>query len=257
MGRTDQVLTISTAVQKPIRPGSFTSTMKAVLVLLLVCLIQISLAEERDASGDASSEINVSLQREVREAARKCKKGDKKSGRKVRKSKAKKGNGARKKSTRKLDGKKKPKATKKKQKNKSRKDRKLDGKKKAKATKKKQKNKAPKDRRKGKKGLNGLRSSPTSENGRNSSTCFTDLVAKTKKFNKAQVEFRLAKRVQSWGKLMKNKKSNSASTFSDALEAMIEATGNGTGCSGDSSSFAEAKKVHEKLANCAVSAGAN
>merc|ERR1712212_1059585 len=252
MGRTDQVLTISTAVQKPIRPGSFTLTMKAVLVLLLVCLIKISLAEERDASGDASSEINVSLQREVREAARKCKKGDKKcqtkvrkerrrnkkSGRKVRKSKAKKGkkegNGARKKSTRKLDGKKKPKATKKKQKNKSR-----------------------KERRKGTKGLNGLRSSPTSGNGRSSSTCFTDLVAKTKKFNKAQVEFRLAKRVQSWGKLMKNKKSNSASTFADALEAMNEATGNGKKCEGDSSSFAEAKKVREKLANCSVSAGAN
>ena len=33
----------------------------------------------------------------------------------------------------------------------------------------------------------------------------------------------------SWGKLMKNKKNNSASTFSDALEAMNEATGNGTG----------------------------
>ena len=27
-------------------------------------------------------------------------------------------------------------------------------------------------------------------------TCFADLVAKTKKFNKAQVEFRLAKRVE-------------------------------------------------------------
>merc|ERR1711990_46446 len=248
MGRTDQVLTISTAVQKPIRPGSFTLTMKAVLVLLLVCLIQISLAEEKDASGDASSEINLSLQREVREAARKCKKGDKKcqtkvrkerrrnkkSGRKVRKSKAKKGNGARKRKDRKLDGKKKPKATKKKQKNKSR-----------------------KDRRKGTQGLNGLRSSPTSGNGRNSSTCFTDLVAKTKKFNKAQVEFRLAKRVQSWGKLMKNKKNNSASTFADALDAMNEATGNGKKCEGDSSSFAEAKKVREKLANCSVSAGAN
>ena len=30
-------------------------------------------------------------------------------------------------------------------------------------------------------------------------TCFADLVAKTKKFNKAQVEFRLAKRVERWG----------------------------------------------------------
>jgi len=88
-------------------------------------------------------------------------------------------------------------------------------------------------------------------------TCFTDLVAKTKKFNKAQVEFRLANRIESWGKLMKNKKNNSASTFSDALEAMNEATGNGTGCEGDSSSLAEAKAVREKLANCSVSAGAN
>ena len=33
----------------------------------------------------------------------------------------------------------------------------------------------------------------------------------------------------SWGKLMKNKKNNSASTFGDALEAMNDATGNGTG----------------------------
>merc|ERR1712037_589272 len=98
---------------------------------------------------------------------------------------------------------------------------------------------------------NGLRSSSTSGTGRQD-TCFTDLVAKTKKFNKAQVEFRLANRIESWGKLMKNKKNNSASTFSDALEAMIEATGNGTGCEGDSSSLAEAKAVREKLANCSV-----
>ena len=33
----------------------------------------------------------------------------------------------------------------------------------------------------------------------------------------------------SWGKLMRNKKNNSASTFADALEAMNDATGNGTG----------------------------
>merc|ERR550532_3453322 len=88
---------------------------------------------------------------------------------------------------------------------------------------------------------NGPRSSSTSGTGRQD-TCFTDMVAKTKKFNKAQVEFRLAKRVESWGKLMKNKKNNSASTFSDALEAMNEATGNGMSCEGDSSSLAEAKK---------------
>lgn len=102
---------------------------------------------------------------------------------------------------------------------------------------------------------NGPRSS-SNGNGRQDQ-CFTDLVAKTKKFNKAQVEFRLAKRVESWGKLMKNKKNNSASTFGDALEAMNEATGNGESCEGDSSSLAEAKKVQEKLANCANSAGDN
>merc|ERR1712037_658826 len=103
---------------------------------------------------------------------------------------------------------------------------------------------------------NKPRSSSTSGTGRQD-TCFTDMVAKTKKFNKAQVEFRLAKRVESWGKLMKNKKNNSASTFSDALEAMNEATGNGMSCDGDSSSLAEAKKVQEKLANCSTSAGDN
>merc|ERR1712156_1194265 len=101
----------------------------------------------------------------------------------------------------------------------------------------------------------GARSSSRGRiNGRNTTgdTCFADLVAKTKKFNKAQVEYRLCKRVQTWGKLMKNKKNNSASTFADALEAMNDATGNGTGCDGDSASLAEAKEVQAKLANCSV-----
>merc|ERR1712198_115455 len=105
---------------------------------------------------------------------------------------------------------------------------------------------------------NGPRSSSTSGHGRNTSDqCFTDMVAKTKKFNKAQVEFRLTKRIETWGKLMKNKKNNSASTFSDALEAMNDATGKGKSCDGDSSSLAEAKKVQEKLANCSTSAADN
>merc|ERR1712010_236180 len=103
---------------------------------------------------------------------------------------------------------------------------------------------------------NKPRSSSTSGTGRQD-TCFTDMVAKTKKFNKAQVEFRLAKRIKSWGKLMKNKKSNSASTFNDALEAMNDATEKGKSCDGDSSSLAEAKKVREKLANCATTARDN
>merc|ERR1711962_1813000 len=103
----------------------------------------------------------------------------------------------------------------------------------------------------------GARSSSKQRASGRQDTCFADLVAKTKKFNKAQVEFRLAKRVESWGKLMKNKKSNAASTFADALEAMNDATGNGTGCDGDSASLEEAKKVQAKLANCSTSAGDN
>merc|ERR1719285_215816 len=137
---------------------------------------------------------------------------------------------------------------------------------KKKDTKKKQKkNKTDKKRRQKsrqeKKGqaqdVKGSRSSSANGSGRNTTgQCFTDMVAKTKKFNKAQVEFRLTKRIETWGKLMKNKK-NSASTFSDALDAMNDATGNGTGCDGDSSSLAEAKKVQAKLANCSASAGDN
>jgi len=104
----------------------------------------------------------------------------------------------------------------------------------------------------------GARSKGSQERARGrQDTCFADLVAKTKKFNKAQVEFRLAKRVESWGKLMKNKKTNAASTFADALEAINDATGNGTGCDGDSASLEEAKKVQAKLANCSTSAGDN
>merc|ERR1711936_1472608 len=113
--------------------------------------------------------------------------------------------------------------------------------------KKGQKKTSQNEQKKGKK-KGPLRTSSTSGIGRQDQ-CFTDMVAKTKKFNKAQVEFRLAKRVESWGKLMKNKKSNSASTFADALESMNEATGNGTGCDGDSASLEEAKKVQAKLAN--------
>jgi len=243
--------------------------MKVVLALLLLCLIQISFGEQQDLSGDASSEQNLSLKREVREADRGCANGDKKCAKKLRKErnlrksqrkveKSKKGkkapkregNAGNKKLTRKREGKKKRQKTRKTAGKKNQK------KKESKHSQKGQKKISRKNRKKGRKdGL--LRTSSTS--GRNSSTgqCFTDLVAKTKKFNKAQVELRLANRVKSWGKLMKNKKNNSASTFADALEAMNEATGNGKGCDGDSSSFAEAKKVREKLANCSVSAGAN
>jgi hypothetical protein len=235
--------------------------MKAVLALLLVCLVQISSAEEQE---NIASEGNLLLQREVREAAggkknqgcdKKCRKAlrqaQKKDGKKSRQLKKKKN--------------KKPSRQGKKGKNGGRKaGRKTvkgrPGKKKGKKGPKDTRRVSAKKAKKAKKAQiqesNGLRSSSTSGTGRQD-TCFTDMVAKTKKFNKAQVEFRLAKRVESWGKLMKNKKNNSASTFSDALEAMNEATGNGMSCDGDSSSLAEAKKVQEKLANCSTSAGDN
>merc|ERR1712130_1059420 len=211
MGRTDQVLIISTELCKVF----IRTTMKVVLAFLFICLIQLSLGEQQNPS---SSEGDLSLQREAREAKRGCSKG----GQKCRDSNGQKD-------------------TKKRQKTR-----------KSKSRPKTQGQKDTKKRQKTRPGAL-LRSG----NERNSTQCFTDLVAKTKKFNRAQVELRLANRVKGWGKLMKNKKNNSASTFSDALEAMNEATGNGKGCEGDSSSFDEAKKVREKLANCSVSAGAN
>jgi len=213
--------------------------MKVVLALAIVCLFQISLAEDID-----NSEKNLLLQRDVREAAGDCKRGE-----------SKKECRRRLRTERKKERRRQRKRTKAARKGKfTRKVKKVDKPEKKKNNKKTGKN--PKKQEKpgqSKETAVGI----AQRNAGRQDTCFTDLVAKTKKFNKAQVEFRLANRIESWGKLMKNKKNNSASTFSDALEAMNEATGNGTGCEGDSSSLAEAKAVREKLANCSVSAGAN
>merc|ERR1711951_213294 len=63
MGRTDQVLTGGSL--------SYDHNMKAVLALLLVCLVQISFAEQDDIAADSVSSVaNLLLQREVREAAK-------------------------------------------------------------------------------------------------------------------------------------------------------------------------------------------
>merc|ERR1711951_172610 len=79
MGRTDQVLTGGSL--------SIDHNMKAVLALLLVCLVQISFAEQEDIAADSVSSVaNLLLQREVREAA-KCEKGDKKCKRQQRQKK--------------------------------------------------------------------------------------------------------------------------------------------------------------------------
>jgi len=213
--------------------------MKAVLALAIVCLFQISMAEDFD-----NSEKDLLLQRDVRESAGDCKKGE-----------SKKECRRRLRTERKKERRRQRKRTKAARKGKfTRKVKKVDKPEKKKKNKKTGKNPKKQQEKPGQSQETAV--GIAQRNGRQD-TCFTDLVAKTKKFNKAQVEFRLANRIESWGKLMKNKKNNSASTFSDALEAMNEATGNGTGCEGDSSSLAEAKAVREKLANCSVSAGAN
>merc|ERR1711971_1052380 len=81
MGRTDQGFTGDSFSFHPL-----TTTMKAVLALLIVCLIQISFAEQENVADDASSVENLLLQREVREAGKGgCEPGDKKCKRQLRK----------------------------------------------------------------------------------------------------------------------------------------------------------------------------
>merc|ERR1712203_1325023 len=85
MGRTNQVLTggsiFSTSPQ--------TTTMKIVLALLVLCLFQFSLAEQEDVD---TAETNLVLERDAREAGKKCENGDRKKRRagRTRKKEAKK-----------------------------------------------------------------------------------------------------------------------------------------------------------------------
>merc|ERR1711936_722244 len=71
MGRTNQVLTggsiFSTSPQTP--------AMKIVLALLVLCLFQFSLAEQEDVD---TAETNLVLERDAREAGKKCENGDRK-----------------------------------------------------------------------------------------------------------------------------------------------------------------------------------
>merc|ERR1712130_153389 len=85
MGRTDQVLTGGS-----LSYDQLTTTMKAVLALLLVCLVQISFAEQENIDDGTSSETNLLLQREVREAGKGCKRGDKKCERQAKRQEKKK-----------------------------------------------------------------------------------------------------------------------------------------------------------------------
>merc|ERR1712013_736876 len=179
MGRTNQVLTggsiYSTSPQ--------TTTMKIVLALFVLCLFQFSLAELEDVD---NAETNLVLERDIREAGKDCPKG-KPCRRRQKKRKSRK-------STKRGD-----------KKQKSGKGRKLRQRSGKKASKKPSQDKMEKKVRKQKsmRRQGEARSSSKQRASGRQDTCFADLVAKTKKFNKAQVEFRLAKREESWGKLMK------------------------------------------------------
>merc|ERR1711997_147448 len=83
MGRTNQVLTggsiFSTSPQ--------TTAMKIVLALLVLCLFQFSLAEQEDVD---NVETNLVLERDAREAGKKCDNGDRKCKRRQKKKKSRK-----------------------------------------------------------------------------------------------------------------------------------------------------------------------
>merc|ERR1712113_560691 len=83
MGRTNQVLTggsiFSTSPQ--------TTAMKIVLALLVLCLFQFSLAEQEDVD---TAETNLVLERDAREAGKKCDNGDRKCKRRQKKKKSRK-----------------------------------------------------------------------------------------------------------------------------------------------------------------------
>merc|ERR1712038_1645480 len=68
MGRTNQVLTGGFIYSK----SPQTTTMKIVLALLVLCLFQFSLAELEDVD---HAETNLVLERDIREAGKKCPKG--------------------------------------------------------------------------------------------------------------------------------------------------------------------------------------
>merc|ERR1712209_337576 len=83
MGRTNQVLTGGPIYST--RPQ--TTIMKIVLALLVLCLFQFSLAEREDVD---NAETNLVLERDAREAGKRCDNGDRKCKRKLKKKKSRK-----------------------------------------------------------------------------------------------------------------------------------------------------------------------
>merc|ERR1712134_146086 len=101
MGRTNQVLTGGSIYST--RPQ--TTIMKIVLALLVLCLFQFSLAEREDVD---NAETNLVLERDAREAGKRCENGDRKCKRKQNKKKSRKNakKGGKKKAAKKLSPKK-------------------------------------------------------------------------------------------------------------------------------------------------------
>merc|ERR1711972_656855 len=83
MGRTNQVLTGGSIYST--RPQ--TTIMKIVLALLVLCLVQFSLAEQEDVD---NAETNLVLERDAREAGKRCENGDRKCKRQQKKKKSRK-----------------------------------------------------------------------------------------------------------------------------------------------------------------------
>merc|ERR1712147_557342 len=83
MGRTNQVLTGGPIYST--RPQ--TTIMKIVLALLVLCLVQFSLAEQKDVD---TAETNLVLERDAREAGKKCENGDRECKKKQKKKKSRK-----------------------------------------------------------------------------------------------------------------------------------------------------------------------
>ena len=125
----------------------------------------------------------------------------------------------------------------------------------------KKNSKKPKARKNEKK---NSKKSKTTENKRNKdkkykpkteteTECFTNLCAKSKKFNLYQTQMRIANRIQTWVELMDKKKEKAITTFKNASNAIKSSTTNGDQCDGGAIPN-DAKVAYETLQLCNTTA---
>lgn len=181
--------------------------MKAVFALCLLCLIQVSIAEEEQSLGEEGPEVQAVLDREARGAGRcknngKCRNGKCKNGEKCTKGRRGRGN-------------------------------------------------------KGV-GRSGMRKEMRRNGKATKNTCLLkDHVTAIKKFSRASSELKSLNKINNFRKQMKGKKESANDTFADSAAAIKESMGGGKSCEGSAADLSAAKEVHDKLANCSMSAGAN